>query len=153
MYLVASLFISVPAFILSYKGVNNLPLLHLFTVVEFILLALFYNSILSESSRVYIKPILIVVAILLVLNSIFLQGVYEYNSIAKGISQIFILGLSIYYIFNSDKHQIRKDNSEVGFLNMINGAILFYFAGSLFIFMSTNFLISMTDALVKTTSG
>ena len=46
-YLSLSLFINIPAYILGHYLITNLPLLHLFTLIEFVLVSLFYCKLIE----------------------------------------------------------------------------------------------------------
>ena len=149
LYLIGSLVINIPALILGKLGSNNLPLLHLFTIWEFVLVGLFYRSNTSIRCRDIYKYILITGTVLLLVNSAFIQGMTEFNSYAKGFSQVILLLFSIHYLFQNSDAGDSETVELKSTLNLINGGLCVYFAGSLFIFMSSNFLLEMTDLLLK----
>ena len=95
------------------------------------------------------KMLIIIVTLLILLNSIFIQGIFEYNSYSKTLSQVILLAFSIDFLFRIE--EIKKDIAKPLFriLTIINAVFLFYFSGSLFIFMSSNYLIENSVILNK----
>jgi hypothetical protein len=115
---------------------NNLPLLHIYTVLEFVLMSWFYAVLDADNpilKRWKVGWIGLVMA-LLISNSLFLQPINTFNSYAKSIVQIIIISYAIGYFFNIygkiDLTQ-RVPFSQV----LLNSGILIYYSGSLFVFM------------------
>jgi len=140
-YLGLSLTVGIVSLIMAKNRINNLPLLHIYTLLEFMMLSLFYRTILKRVSFVqkYFGLVFWGGIIVIVLNSLFLQNLTEFNSNAKTFSHITLLGLTL--LFFMDRMQINNLEELDGGLNMINSGILFYLSGSLFIFMTSNILI------------
>lgn len=121
---------------------NNLPLLHVYTLGEFLLLSFFYKGLLQDPKWLaqHFKKITLVIAALIILNSIFLQPVFQFNTYAKTLVQIIFITYSILYFFNlSDASHLF--DKEQKYLRLINSAILVYYSGSLFIFMFSNYFL------------
>jgi len=137
--LIGALFIEIFARIVAYRIGNNLPLLHLHTLLEFIFISLFYREILFKKYAInrYFPYFIGLVSIVIVANSIFLQPLTGYNSNAKGLSQCLIIIYSILYFFNRISVEVSRTHL---ILNQINASILLYYAGSLFIFGFASFL-------------
>ena len=155
-YIFLLAFIEIAARIISYyfKG-NNLPLLHLLTLGEFIFLSLFYQKIIAKpnlKSNIFLIFISFI-SILIIGNSIFLQEIYIYNSYAKSLVQGVIIIYAILYFYHLTVHididsyntqtidtidtiDIHSQNQKS--LRLINSSILLYYSGSLFIFMFGN---------------
>lgn len=123
---------------------NNLPLLHLHTWVEFLLISLFYQEILFVNYKInrYFYHFVGLITLLLVCNSMFLEPLTGYNSNAKGLTQIIIISYSVSYFFNRISIDVVKSNL---ILNQINAAILLYYSGSLFIFTFAKFLAANSE--------
>lgn len=121
---------------LAVLQVNNLPLLHLYTPLEFWAISWFYKVVFAEWAlfQRYFYPWVIGISVLLMGNSIFLEPLTGFNSNAKTLTQIIIITYSIAYFFRSFG---KTDFSEKRALAiaLINVGILFYYSGSLFIFM------------------
>lgn len=127
---------------------QNLPLLHLYTFGEFLLLSLFYRQILSEKSYFvkYFKWIFPIVLALIVLNTLCLQGIFEFNSFAKTLVNIFLILFALDYAFRLTEVQ-GAETQEDSALRWINAAILLYYCGSIFVFMSSQFELETGGAL------
>lgn len=122
---------------LEYK--NNLPLLHVYTLGEFILFLFFFKSLLDKPTffKTYFWHFLIGGSLLIIGNSIFLQSIFVFNSFAKTFVQLTIITLAIVYFYNLVENQ-RFTATISKSIRLINSAILVYYSGSLFIFMCSN---------------
>lgn len=147
-FLLFNLTIEIGARIVGILYRNNLPLLHLYTFGECLLFSLFYRQVLDEKSvfKRYFYQVLGVTLILVVLNTIFLQGIFQFNSYAKTLVQVLIILYALDYAFRfseeEEQHTIVNRS-----LRLINAAVLIYYCGSLFIFMSSTFEIETGGAL------
>ena len=135
-FLMWNLFIEISARVFTHLGMNNLPLLHVYTLGEFILFSWFYKSLIT-------KPILfqnrfwhfvISGSLLIILYSLLFYSIGDYNPVTKTIVQIIIIAYAVLYFYNlteNQSHSLRLEKS----LRLINSAVLIYYSGSLFIFM------------------
>jgi len=147
-YLIFNLLIEIGARIGAIVFQQNLPLLHLYTLGECCLFSLFYRQILDEESvfQRYFWWIVGTVLTLTVLNSIFLQGIFEYNSYGKTLVQLLIILYALDYAFRfSEREDPDPDLTQM--LRLVNSAMLIYYCGSLFVFMSSQFEIDMKDGI------
>lgn len=121
---------------------NNLPLLHIYTAGEFVLLSFFYRSLFANSAfvRRYFLAFILFICALIAFNSAFLQSIYIFNSYAKTLVQIIIITYSILFFFHLPERTNLK-NPEDWAIRIINSAVLIYYCGSLFIFMFSNLFI------------
>jgi hypothetical protein len=124
-----------------YQRINNLPLLHIYTLLEFVSLSLFYRAVFASRAgfQRYFWPFVGVVSALVVANSIFLEPPTGFNSNAKTLVQIALMGYAVFYFFNAYG---KTDFSKPRYLaqGLVNTAVLLYNAGSLFIFMFAKIL-------------
>ncbi|HNL40314.1 MAG TPA: hypothetical protein PKH43_14285 [Saprospiraceae bacterium] len=92
-YLFFSFIIEIGSRLAAVAFHQNLPLLHVYTFGEFLLLSLFYRQMLDDSSgfKRYFNWIVGTVLTLVVLNTLFLQGIFEFNSYAKTLVQVLII--------------------------------------------------------------
>ena len=124
--------------------VNNLYLLHLYTLIEFLLITLFYHQVFQDISfwKKNVFGFIVFVSFLVVSNSIFLQPITVFNSNAKTLTQSIFIGYAIAYFLqaNSDKTDLFST-----VIKTINSAILLYYAGSLFIFMFGNVFFQLDE--------
>lgn len=141
-YLLIYAIISIWSFTLFNQGKNNLPLLHIYTILEFITLSFFYQTLLKNKSFFGkgFKIFMSLIVTILIANSIFLESIYGFNSNAKALVQITLIGYAIYYFFSVfGKVDFSKPTNQADLL--VNFAILLYYSGSLFIFMFMKMLI------------
>ena len=135
-FLLWGLLIELTARVFAYSGMNNLPLLHLYTLGEFILLGFFYKSLITKpiSFRKNFVYLLFTGAILIIMNSLFFQSIYGFNNVAKTSVQLAIISFAVLYFYNLTENRAAPEKTEKG-LRLINSAILIYYSGSLFVFM------------------
>lgn len=140
-FLVVDLLTELFAGWLHARHTNNLPLLHIYTLLEFVSLSLFYRAVFASRVRFqrYFWPFVGVVSGLVVANSIFLEPPTGFNSNAKTLVQITLMGYAVFYFFNAYG---KTDFSKPRYLaqGLVNTAVLLYNAGSLFIFMFAKIL-------------
>lgn len=125
-----------------YIDENNLPLLHLYTLGEFILFSMFYRILYAKVKWIqrYYWMFVCTISGFIILNSLFLQSIYEFNSYAKTLVQLLIMGYAIFYFYHLIDEE-NKNTTENG-IKVINSAVLIYYSGSLFIFMFSNYFLS-----------
>lgn len=147
-FLSFNLFIEIGARVASIVWGQNLPLLHLYTFGECLLFSLFYRQILEEGSvfRQYFGWILGSALTLVVLNTVFLQNIFGFNSYAKTLVQILIILYALDYAFRFSE-QAGPEPQLSRSLRLINSVVLIYYCGSLFVFMSSQFEIKTNGAL------
>ncbi|CAH0995654.1 hypothetical protein EMA8858_01779 [Emticicia aquatica] len=140
-FLLMSVFFEVLSRTLLYlKFQNTLSLLHLYTVLEFINFGLFYHIVLGNFfSKKLIPNTIICFTLFAIINAFFIQKLDNFNTYASGIESILIIGLSLMCFY---KMLIELDtrNPTKQPVFWINSGLLFYFAGSLFIFILSNFI-------------
>jgi hypothetical protein len=131
------------------KGESNLPLLHLYTVLEFGLLLEVFRGYFNSKK---INSLSVVLIILFVGFSIyfafFMGGLPGLNSYPRGIECFILLGFSLYFYFNLLQNlQVEKVYSFPMF--WITTAILVYFAGNLFLFVAGNDLLNVSKEITR----
>ena len=100
-YLLVSGFINGIAIILSFLRTNNLPLLHVYTVIELVLLGQFFSySFRSAFMRNWIRGIQLVFVLLCTVNFCFIQSLYIFNSYTRPLEAIVIICLSLLYLYS-----------------------------------------------------
>lgn len=121
--------------------INNMPLLHLYTLVSFWLLSLFYREQFREKPFVqhHFWLYMAVISLLLVSNTLWLEPMDGFNSNAKTLVQCLFIAYGVYYLFDAFGRTdlLHPNDLSVALINM---AILIYYAGSLFIFMFAKIL-------------
>ena len=130
--------------VLADFSINNLPLAHLYTVVEFGIICFFYYNLLaSKKIKKYIPYIFISFFAVCVINALFFQPIFHYNTYTKPIEAILVIGLAISYLLQllEDFDRVIKNNVE---LIYINSGFLLYFSGSFVLFTIFNIFVRNT---------
>lgn len=135
-FLIWNAVIEILAFAFMQSGYNNLPLLHMYTLGEFILFSYFYKSLIKKPNAFHKTYWYFVIggSVLIVLNSIFIQDIFDFNAIAKTFVQISIICYAVLYFYNLVENQGFSEATSKS-LRLVNSAILIYYSGSLFVFM------------------
>lgn len=116
---------------------NNLYLLHLYTLVEFVFIGLFFAKLfdLFEWKLPY-GLLLFLGSILIILNSIFIQPFDEYNSFSRTpVQLVFMLGCFAAFYFFTHRNYPWPDR---GMVKMFLIALLLKYSGSLFLYLFGN---------------
>ncbi len=80
------------------------------------------------------------VSILIILNSVFVQSIWGFNSYAKTLVQCVIIIYSLSYFFLNYMNKIK--NGIIRKVRLfINATILIYYSGSLFVFMFSDYFL------------
>lgn len=140
-FLFASAFSNIIGTILGFNNINNMPVMHVYTFVEFALLALFYKKLLNtQQSDKIINWLIPSFLVICVINVLYIQDLYTYNTYTKSIEALIILILAItYFVKVLDKVEIEEKNVNV--ITYINSGLLIYFSGSFIWFVIFNLTI------------
>lgn len=135
-YLLLNLLVQIGAYFLWKQSLNNLPLLHLNTLLEFVFFSLFFREIYIGQPwfKKNAKYIIAGISLLLVLNSLFLESLTDFNSNAKILVQVCLISYVILYFFDAFG-RVDFSFADTQAISFICFAVLMYYAGSLFIFM------------------
>lgn len=135
-YIIAIGFFEVLAIILNrlLKDGNNLPGLHVYTLVQFLLLTVFFHECLKELTWWFrYKWVLVLGSVAIVCNSIFVQNIFTYNSYSKSIVELYIMLICVilFALFLRDKsHDQKSMKASVSFVSAVflqsSVSIIFY---------------------------
>lgn len=135
--------LDISTFILTRLSVYNLFIYHTIGLFELIFIFLFYKR-LTELPR-YLDYIFYLVLILYILNSLFLEPIFNpaiINAFGRSLSCLFLLFLGFYYLYNLYKfEQIINLYKNPDFL--INTGLMIYFATSFFTFLFSKKILSL----------
>jgi hypothetical protein len=122
--------------LLWWKGINNLPVLHLYVPAGFVALALFYHAVMKGFIPRSIIPVTAAVFVALsVLNSVFFQPLLTFNSYALTLESVLVIVLSLFtYILLLNKIVAQKKKDDLKSINWINAGIFIYYSTALLIF-------------------
>ncbi len=145
LFVLLSILTELTSSLLSYYGYNNLWLLHLYTLLEFLLLSFIYRSLLFEkgSRRDNFTLLLLGISLLVICNSLFLQPINTFNTYAKITTNLCLIFLAIQFLFVAYLGETKLSSIKKTW-KVVNAGVLLYFSGSLFVFMFSQYLL---DAL------
>jgi hypothetical protein len=124
--------------ILAYNYINNMPVMHVYTLLEFVLLALFYREVLAKGKTGILIPLMVSLFTLLCIgNVLFLQNMHTYNTYTKSIEALLIIVLGVFY-FKQNLDSIVSGKDRNTSLMYINSGLLIYFSGSFIWFVVYN---------------
>jgi hypothetical protein len=135
-------FISVAVQALSlfmwHRSINNLPLLHLYTPVEFLLLLAFFSRlpgrILSNKLFWALGMSFLVLA---VADSLFLESIYKFNVFARSLEALILIVLAVkWFVYAITTEENGRYNTVS--INYLVSGVFIYFAGGVVLFSFSN---------------
>jgi hypothetical protein len=144
-YLLVNWSVEMGAQVMKYQYKNNMPVLHVYILLEFIIWSFFYRSILGPKAvlKRYFWQILGAGIALIMLNTLFVQKIWTFSTYSKTLVQLFIIWMAIEFAFYIPEN--RSDTHPQNHaLKPLNAGLIIYYCGSLFIFMSGFFATDKT---------
>ena len=119
-----------------FLSMNNMPLLHLYVAAGFACIVLFYEKVLKGFIKTSIlRTILFSFLAFTIINSIFIQDIFTFNSYALTVESVLIIILSLTtYIVLMEDIVKRSRPGLVRSLNWINSGLFLYYSSSILIF-------------------
>jgi hypothetical protein len=127
--------------LLGHYGINNLFLLHIYTVEECGMILWFYSYVFLGfiNRKVFLYTFLSFFA-LAVINSVFFQSLTQNNTYSRGIEATIIILCSIGYFYKMlGEPKIEKPEQSPYF--WFNTGFLIYFSASLLLFTLSNYIL------------
>jgi uncharacterized membrane protein len=119
---------------------NNLPLVHLFTLLEFLILTFFLKAQFKTNKQIKaIGLIQIIFSFYAIASSIFIQPITVFNTYSRSIEIFLLIVITLMLFMNSLKRIVVTDPESNGLI-WINGALLAYFSSTLLIILLNNYL-------------
>lgn len=139
--------IEITAYVLGRLLIMNLPLLHLYTVVEFSIIVQLFSYQFPTLRKPPVKWSLIGGFLLIALGNAFIWGsVFGFNDIARSLESFLICIFCLWYFYDMLR-RLPERYPEKTPMFWINIGLLIYFAASLFIFIFSNYVLSEDDRL------
>lgn len=138
LYVLVCFLTEIPTNYLRMHNMNNLFLLHLFTIIEFLLMAWLYSfHILRVINKKVILAITVTFIVFAVLNTLFFQSLSTFNSYARCIEILLIIFFALAYVYELI---VRNEQKLLKALPMywINTAVLIYFTAGFFLYLVSN---------------
>lgn len=145
--LIISLIIEVVDFIRIKYDLHSVSIFNVFTIIEFILLWHFYSKfhITLHSSRVN-SIILLLFLIIAIIDLFFVNGFERMNNITISVESITLIIYSLISFYLIMSRMLFDKLLDAPFFWM-NIAVLFYFSGSLFLFLFGNYLMKQGNSV------
>lgn len=127
---------------MAYYKIPNLYLFHIYVLTEFLFISWFYYEIFKRYISPKIIPtIFIFFTIFSLIDSFFLHNILTFNSYAKTVECLIIVGYTAFYLYKTFDEFQDQDPSDTPIF-WINAGFLFYFSGCLFLFTFSNFILT-----------
>lgn len=142
----------VVTFVLRHLGLNNtMPFIHLYQMVTFPILVLFYSNLIFKKAVSRFSIVLIsIFEFYNFINLTFIQSIYEYPDITRTIATFVVIVLCIWYFYRvmvEAKIMSLWDEATI----WINGALLVYYSGNLFFTVLFNVILEYSREFSKLT--
>jgi hypothetical protein len=126
--------------ILWYQKINNLPVYHFFTVIQFLLIVNIYREALSQIfSKLFFTSLSIGFIVFAIINIIYFQDFFTFNSNATTLTGVIVIFFSLSYFYALLK-EVKYSALETNPMFWINSGFLIYFSSNLILFFMNNTL-------------
>ena len=133
---------------LASQEIANLPIFHLFTILEFSFLGLvFYHVFTRPSFKKAIIVTIIAFTAFAVINALFIQTIYEFNTIARAVESFLLILLALLFFYKVF-HESTVKRLERYPMFWVNSGILVYFCGSFFLFIFSNYILGQSEDML-----
>ena len=126
-----------------------MPLLHFDTLVETILLLLFFKAIIVCKGVYLIEVLMVLFPVLCLINFSFFQSIHNFNTYTRSLEAVIFIALSaLYWLVANPAEEANSKWTDIG-NNWIVSGLLLYFSSSLFLFVFSKFLAEQYDRQVN----
>lgn len=136
-YLCFAFLINVAGATLAAYRINNMPLLHIYTLFELVAVMWYYK--LAFNTKVtdrWINIIMIIYPVICIVNFSFFQSLYEFNTYTRPLEAIIIAITSCIYLSKQGNVENKDAVNSAG--RWIASGFLLYFCSSFFQFVFSN---------------
>jgi len=125
-------------YLASYK-MNNLPILHVFTILEFLCISIFYIQTLKDKMiKRIIVSMMVIFPLACVINFMYFQDITRFNTNTRPLEALLVMIYSLLYFAQNTNDTFEKKWEESP-INWVSSGLLLYFSGALFIFSFSNY--------------
>lgn len=140
-YLIISVLSSILGYILRHTIKNNLPLLHVYTLIEFIILAEFYKKAIDDKNSSKVLTVLqVFFTLACIVNVIFWQSLFMYNSYSRSLGALLIMLLAVNFFARLFSNPSAEKVTKLPVF-WFNSGIFLYFSGAFVLFIFSNFVL------------
>jgi hypothetical protein len=150
LYLWLSIVTNIAASVLAARHTNNMPLLHVYTMLELLAITYYYRMAFSNrKANRWLGAIMVLYPILCILNFSFIQSLYKFNTYTRPLEAIIIIIITVIYL--SEQSRFTKQELITASGRLVAYGLLIYFCSSLFQFIFSNAVSSHASKFVKMT--
>lgn len=137
-YLVLSAFTQVISFTFWKLRINNLPILHIYTVLEYLVLIQFYRFLLKGVfTSVFFLILSALFPVFSIVNSLFFESIFTFNTMARSLEALILIFMAVNW-FVKIVAEDENERERYRGINYINMGLLVYFSGSIVLFAFSN---------------
>ena len=145
-YLALSMATQIMSFVFWKLKKNNLPILHLYTLMEYFFLAKYYSELLKgflpKTALVILTYSFLLYSIF---DSLFIESPFTFNTYSRSIEALILITMAVCQFIKVAGETDEERHGTSGH-NYINSGILVYFAGSLMLFSYSSYVQKMAAA-------
>lgn len=148
-FLFLSVLIQIPSVILYLYEMNNMPLLHIYTLLGGYILIRFYRVLLKKYLATRVLSIVSGLFVLFaVIDSLFIEGIFTFNTIGLTVEAVIIviLALSTFNLLMQEKSKF-QNKQLLKSISWINSGFFIYFSSNLLLYYFGDYLVSSTISI------
>lgn len=143
-YLLFDALVSIASSALAYNHLPNMPLYHFATMVDTVLLLYFFSLVFAGKGWArYLTVAMYVFPLLAVMNLLFLQPLFTFNSYMLSLKSMLVIGLCFLYWWQYEA-VTGKAWKDIPLHWMVSGLLL-YFSSAFILFTFSDFIISVSS--------
>lgn len=135
-------------YLLTVLGINNLPAVHIFTVLQFIVLVwIMKKGLSSYFPKNVFQGLIIGFVLFALIDAFFLNGWYNFNSYSRPLASFILPFLALCFFYKTMK-ELKISSLEREPLLWLSIGIIIYFPSSLLVFLFTNHVKTSNEVLL-----
>ncbi|MFD2871453.1 hypothetical protein ACFS5N_03165 [Mucilaginibacter ximonensis] len=147
-YLGIALLINIVGIVMANHNINNMPLLHIYTLFELLAVMWYYKRAFNtQAAATRITVLMVVYSVLCVLNFTFFQSIYQFNTYTRPLEAIIVVVTGCIYLSVLGNADSKDSVNNAG--RWITGGFLLYFCSSFFQFVFSNVISHHASKSVK----
>ncbi len=148
-YLILSVLTQAVSFIFWMSKINNLPILHIYTILEFIILSWFYYILLKKDISYFIFiSVALLFTVFSLIGSVYIENFFTFNTISRSLASLVFIFLSVLRLLKSLTVEDMAPNKNNKGVDYITAGFLVYFSGSIVLFSFSNYLNKLAYGLL-----
>lgn len=152
-YLVIASCTELLSYLFAKRNVSNLYFLHAFTLLEFWFISIFFNRLVDFTKlKLSLNSVLLIGASLIIGNTVFLQGLDQFNSYSATFVSAIILLMCLVYFYNIlESNEVGIESKTIKWFVI---GLFFYHCVSLSVLIFSNHMIDTsvsTQSIIWTT--